>query len=203
MNLSVMTDEELVAYLHRKRKNQAEVTECLRELSNRLLPRIIAWLKLQESDSCLYPDSIGEAARELFNLFIAKAILKYDPQRSKLTTFFYRVLHNLFIDEYKQKWRKRLKGVTIFSLDDTKTDRVDFSDKEKPGDKMKKEMREIIIEEIEDLSNENWKAALKLSLEGCTAKEIAESTSRPEGTVKSDISRAKKELEKLLKTKMA
>jgi len=62
----------------------------------------------------------------------------------------------------------------------------------------KKQIAEAIREAVENIPNENYKAVVKLKLDGYKLKEIADISGKTEDAVKNDFKRGKHSLKKNL-----
>ncbi len=123
----------------------------------------------------------------LFDDFVMFKLKFYDKSKGNFLGFFKKCLNSLFSDGYLKKNRGK------FNISG-KNAMVEMD--------MDKEFRiELVKESIRKIKNKNQREVLVLRYEDYSIKEIVEITGRKESTVKSDLSRAREALEKILKEK--
>lgn len=115
---------------------------------------------------------------------------------SKFSTWLYRITMNTCIDEY----RRRNKRMGDVSIDEAYEE--DYGLSNSPQDILERNETAIMVREaIDMLSDEHKRVVILRDIEGLSYAEIAVIEDISEGTVKSRINRARKELRKILEKK--
>ena len=148
---------------------------------------------------CKNPSDAEEAAQEAF--LSAWQGLKFFRGESSFSTWLYRLTSNACIDHMRKE--QRHAGAAALSLDDEET-YIDAEDTASPTPQEaveRKELRELIEEGLQSLTPEHREVLILREMHQLSYDEIAETLSLDLGTVRSRISRGRKQLQKfLLKT---
>jgi RNA polymerase sigma-70 factor, ECF subfamily len=146
-------------------------------------------------------DDANDLAQEVF-IRIYKSIGNF-KQQSSFSTWIYRITTNVCLDDIrKRKNRKVISLDEEIKLDDGEMKRQIVSDDPLPEDMAEKsEMRKIVNDAINRLSEEHRIVIVLRDIQGFSYEEIAQIVKCPEGTVKSRINRARQVLKNILQTK--
>lgn len=135
-----------------------------------------------------------ELAQDAFVRAFAR-LDSYDPER-KFSAWFFRVLHNLVIDHLR---RRRVDTVSLDALTaDGYQGPMDASTTS-PEDELERRGLAVALEDaLSRLRREYREVVVLRYQQGLTVEEIAEALGLPEGTVKTFLHRARKEMAGLL-----
>lgn len=140
---------------------------------------------------CLRYANGREEAREILNkgfLKIFKALPKYHPKEGRLDSWIYKIIMNTAIDHFRAEVRHKSKEVTILDSD------YDNSQE----DAIAMMSAEEIIELIQQLTP-SYRTVFNLYvMEGMSHKEIAEQLEISVGTSKSNLSKARRNLQEMI-----
>ncbi len=116
----------------------------------------------------------------------------YHHDTAKFTTWMYAIANNLFITEYRRRVKKGYKP-----LDDV----FDIEDDTIPSDVIAhgKIQSELIHKAINSLKESSREIIILRDIQEMTYKEVSEIIGAPLGSVKSEIFRARRKLQRLLK----
>lgn len=122
--------------------------------------------------------------------------------RASLSTWLFRIAHNLCIDHYR-KQERRVKTVSIYQDNsdeaDEGTEEWEFPDTQTPDPMqavLDKELQELVERALENLSPKLKSVLLLYDVEGLSYEEISQSLGIPMGTVKSRLHMARSEIQK-------
>jgi RNA polymerase sigma-70 factor (ECF subfamily) len=107
---------------------------------------------------------------------------------AKLKTWIHRIVLNVAYQEMRMTYRER----EVRSNDDVETLVIDDPDGERNFERA--EQRKMIYEGLRELSPKKRLAVILHDIEGCTLKEISETTGRPLQTVASQVRAGRAEL---------
>lgn len=146
-------------------------------------------------------DDANDLAQEVL-IRIYKSIGSF-KQQSSFSTWIYRITTNVCLDDIrKRKNRKVISLDEEIKLDDGEMKRQIVSDDLLPEDVAEKsEMRKIVNDAINRLSEEHRIVIVLRDIQGFSYEEISQIVKCPEGTVKSRINRARQVLKNILQTK--
>ena len=143
-----------------------------------------------------------DMAQEAF-IRIYKSIMNF-REESSFSTWIYRIVTNVCLDEVRK--RKNRGTISIdagINIDGSETKYELSCDKETPEDIYEKtEKKEIILETINELSEEYKSAIVLRDIEGFSYEEIATIMDCSIGTVKSRINRARNILKDKLRNRL-
>lgn len=147
-----------------------------------------------------YDDANDLAQEVLIRIFKSIGSFK---QQSSFSTWIYRITTNVCLDEIrKRKNRKVISLDEEIKLDDGEMKRQIVSDDPLPEDMAEKsEMRKIVNDAINRLSEEHKIVIVLRDIQGFSYEEISQIIKCPEGTVKSRINRARQVLKNILQSK--
>lgn len=158
-------------------------------------------------------DALQEAFIKTFKAIVDKQF----EERSKFSTYFYRIVYNTAIDFYK---KHKSKTYTLISIDEKRTDEEgnisDISGFEMEIDRNKyymssafdidkkavqNEIKQIVDKYLEKIPEKYSSILTLFYINDLSHEEIAETLKLPMGTVKNRIFRAKDKLKEILMTK--
>lgn len=144
-------------------------------------------------------EDASDVTQEVF-LKLYKAMEKISQNKPNLKAWLYTVCYNTAIDEIRRK-----KGKDTLSTDTAMNDKDEsfiqnIESKEPNPEEMllKKEKSQILLEAINELSEQHKDLIILRDINSLSYNEIAEITNQSLGTVKSGISRARKNLRDIL-----
>jgi len=146
-------------------------------------------------------DDASETAQEVF-LKIFRSLAGFKEQ-SSFSTWIYRITTNVCFDVLRK--RKNNNVVYIDEIIENEDEGMKRQIPQK-GDSVediveKKEIKEILNEAIQNLSEEHRTVLVLRDIQGFSYEDISEILNCPEGTVKSRLNRARKALKEILKDK--
>ncbi|MCL6531802.1 MAG: sigma-70 family RNA polymerase sigma factor [Armatimonadetes bacterium] len=122
--------------------------------------------------------------------------------RASLSTWLFRIAHNLCIDHYR-KQERRVKTVSIYQDNPDEADEGaeewEFPDTQTPDPMqavLDRELQEVVERALESLSPKLKSVLLLYDMEGLSYEEISQSLGIPMGTVKSRLHLARSEIQK-------
>lgn len=145
---------------------------------------------------CKNAEDAEEAAQEAF--LSAWQGLKFFRFESSFSTWLYRLTSNACIDHLRKE--QRHKNAAALSLDDEET-YIDAEDTASPTPQEtveRKELRALIEEGLQRLTPEHKEVLVLREMHQLSYDEIAETLGLDSGTVRSRISRGRKQLRKFL-----
>ena len=135
-----------------------------------------------------------ELAQDAFVRAFAR-LDSYDPER-KFSAWFFRVLHNLAVDHLR---RRRVETVSLDALTAEGYQGPRDAGGPSPADELERRSLAAALEDaLGRLRTEYREAVVLRYQQGLTIEEIADVLELPEGTVKTFLHRARKELAGLL-----
>lgn len=136
-------------------------------------------------------DEANDMTQEVF-LRVFKSLHTYQPKAGGFRTWLVRLTRNLLIDHY----RKNKKDQALTSLDDNAYKLEQTSGVEARADSLtaSREASELVQKGLQFLSPELREAVILRDIQGLDYREVAEALGVPDGTVKSRISRGRREL---------
>ena len=144
---------------------------------------------------CKNPDDAAEAAQEAF--LAAWQGLKFFRGEASFSTWLYRLASNACVDLLRREQRHRTAAGPSLDDEDTFIDIVD--DAASPHDfAERKELRSQIEQGLQSLSPEHRQVLILREIHQLSYDEIADTLDLDSGTVKSRISRARKQLRNFL-----
>ena len=147
---------------------------------------------------CKNPHDAEEAAQEAF--LAAWQGLKFFRFESSFSTWLYRLASNACIDHLRREQRHSAAAAVSLNDEETAFDAADTAPT--PHEAAEgKELRALIEAGLQSLTPEHRQVLILRELQQLSYEEIAEATDTDIGTVRSRISRGRKQLQKfLLKT---
>lgn len=144
-----------------------------------------------------YDDALDVSQEAMVKIF---KNLAYFEEKSKLSTWIYRIVTNTALDFLKKYGKHKVVSIDQkMEGDDNAFDRDFPSTDASPQENMEqKERREAILHALDQLSPEHKAVLVLRDFSGLSYEEIARATLCSEGTVKSRINRARKSLRKIL-----
>ncbi len=123
--------------------------------------------------------------------------LRYFKGFSSLDTWVYRITVKICTNQLRKKYRKRQVRILY---DSVSLEKEDAPDADNPAYAVEQnELRTIIYDALDKLSNEKRIIVVMYEMEGKTLEEIAAILKKPVGTVKSRLFHGRKALEKYLR----
>lgn len=154
-------------------------------LFDHFAPRLKSWLMRRGLSS----DEAEETVQEVMTILWHRAAL-YDPQRSSLSTWLFRIARNRRIDAQRRARRNTLADGEIFmQIDEVPGADTLFESKERDA---------IIRQALDNIPHEQMELVRAAFFLGKTHSEIADATGLPLGTVKSRIRLAFERLRRAL-----
>ncbi len=135
-----------------------------------------------------------ELAQDAFVRAFAR-LDSYDPER-RFSAWFFRVLHNLVIDHLR---RRRVETVSLDALTADGYSGPPDTGTASPEDELERRGLAAALEDALGRLRQEYREVVVLRYQqGLTVEEVAETLDLPEGTVKTFLHRARKELAGLL-----
>lgn len=178
----------------RMQRDRALVDQCLNGSDG-------AWEELVRSHSRLVygacyrftgrVDDANDMTQEVF-LRVFRSLHTYQPKVGAFRTWLVRLTRNLLIDHY----RKNKKDQALTPLDDAAYKLEQTSGVEARADSLtaSREASDLVQKGLQLLSPELREAVILRDIQGLDYREVAEVLDVPDGTVKSRISRGRREL---------
>ena len=144
---------------------------------------------------CKHPEDAAEAAQEAF--LAAWQGLKFFRGESSFSTWLYRLASNACVDLLRREGRHRAAAGPSLNDEETGVDAPDPAPT--PHQSLEqKELRELIDKGLQSLSPDHRQVLILRELHQLSYDEIADTLELDVGTVKSRISRGRKQLQKFL-----
>ena len=146
-------------------------------------------------------DDANDVAQEVF-IRVYKSIKNFKGE-SSFSTWLYRITTNVCLDEIRKRKNRNVVSIDEdIPFDDGEVTRQIVDDSPTPDIiAEKKELREIVNDAIDKLSEEHKTVIVLRELQGLSYEEISNIINCPERTVKSRINRARGALKNILKSK--